>query len=461
MSNNSILLPPFPPYKNKVVTMIPMVHPSWRKVAIREAGYNTFLLKSRDVIIDLLTDSGTNAMYDTQKSAMELGDEAYAGSESFFKLESVIKGFYGANHLVPTHQGRAAEHLVSKILVRRNQYVLSNMYFTTSRAHVEAFGGLWKSVSIKEAKDPDSLHPFKGNIDLEKLESLAIKLGPKIAFIRIEACLNMAGGQPFSMENLSTVKLIAQKYGIPLVIDATRAIENCYFIKKREAGFADVPISHILFEICKDADWIVVSAKKDAIVNIGGFLCMKDSNNFEEAKNLLLMYEGFYEYGGLSGRAMEAIAEGLRKAIDEKYIEHRVEQTQYFGNLLLEAGIPIVRPVGGHGVYLNAEKFLPHIPQSQFTAQALAAAIYEECGIRGMERGLASAGRDPKTGKEHSSDLELVRLTIPRLVYHETHFAHAAKWISEVYENRERIRGLKMVYEPKRLRFFGARFELL
>ncbi|KKT42091.1 MAG: Tyrosine phenol-lyase [Candidatus Giovannonibacteria bacterium GW2011_GWA2_44_13b] len=456
--HKSDLLPPFPPWRTKVASRIIEVPLSKRKNAIRRAGFNTFLLKSKDVIIDLLTDSGTNAMYDTQRSAMELGDEAYAGSASADHLRKVIRELYGAKHIVPTHQGRAAEHLVSKILIKKpGQLVLSNMYFTTSRAHVEALGGKWIDVSIKEALDPDSLDPFKGNIDITKLESAVIKLKDKIAFIRIEACLNMAGGQPFSLKNITEVKRISKHHNIPLVIDATRAIENSYFIKTREREKYG-SIKQILYKICHGADWIVVSAKKDAIVNIGGFLCTNDSENFEHVKNLLVLYEGFVDYGGLAGRDMEAIATGLLMAVDEHYIEHRVGQAAYFGKLLLDAGIPIVQPIGGHGVYLNAKKFLPHVPQSQYNAQALAASIYEETGIRGMERGLASAGRDAKTGKEHTGGLELVRLTIPRMVYSESHFAHAAEGIKRVFNNRDKIKGLKLVYEPQFLRFFQARF---
>lgn len=450
---------PFPPWRIKVVEKIPDVPRNVREEAISRAGYNTFLLRSGEVTVDLLTDSGTNAMYDVQRAAMELGDEAYAGSRSFFRLEEVVKRLYGLPHMVPTHQGRAAEHLVSKVLITKGKHVLSNMYFTTSRAHAEAQGGAWDDVSIAEAHDPENPHPFKGNIDIEKLERRIRELGAdQIAFIRIEASLNMAGGQPFSMENLREVKCIAKREGIPLLIDATRAIENSYFVKIREEEYKDHSIPEILHEMCCDADWIVVSAKKDAIVNIGGFLCVRDPDDFEKVKELLVLYEGFIHYGGLAGRDMEAIAAGLECAIDFRYIEHRVSQVRYFGELLLEAGIPIVVPIGGHAVYLDAKRFLPHIPQNQFPAQALAAALYVECGVRGMERGLASAGRDPNTGEEHAPELELVRLTIPRMVYTEAHLAYAAEGIKEVFRRRDAVRGLRMVYEPPFLRFFQARF---
>lgn len=454
-------LPPCPPWRIKLVSRIPDVSEARRRSAIREAGYNTFLLRSRDVTIDLLTDSGTNAMYDEQRSAMEMGDEAYAGPESYFRLEESAKDVYGVSFVAPTHQGRAAEHIASRVLIKKGQYILSNMYFTTSRAHAEARGAKWINVSVREASDAESLHPFKGNVDLEKLEKHLKKLGRKVAFVRVEACLNMAGGQPFSLENFEQVKAITKTYGVPLLLDATRAIENSYFIKIRERGMCILSIRAILREICKGVDWIVVSAKKDAIVNIGGLLCVNDPENYQKANNELVMFEGFKHYGGLAGRDMEAIAKGLQMAVDDKYIEHRVEQTRYFGGLLFKAGIPIVVPMGGHGIYINAEKFLPHVPQAEYTAQTLSAAIYEETGIRGMERGLASAGRDPKTGREHSSDLELVRLTIPRMVYTESHFAHAAESIRRVYEMRDKIKGLKMVYEPPTLRFFQARFEKL
>lgn len=452
----------FPPWKIKLVEPLPAVSRSFRKRAIKKAGYNTFLLRSEDVLIDLLTDSGTNAMYDSQRSAMELADEAYAGSRSFFRLEETVKKLYGFPYMLPTHQGRAAEHLVSKVLIKPGDHVLSNMYFTTSRAHAEAQGALWDDVSISEAHDPQSMHPFKGNVDTEKLKRLIQKFGrKKIAFVRIEASLNMAGGQPFSMENLQEVKKITQSAKIPLLIDGTRAIENCYFVKTREKGYQNRSIKEILYEMCRGADWLVVSAKKDAIVNMGGFLCMRNPDDFEKTKNLLVLYEGFIHYGGLAGRDMEAIATGLKAAVDERYIAHRITQVQYLGELLLQKGIPIVVPIGGHAVYLDAKRFLPHIPQHQFPAQALAAAIYVECGVRSMERGLASAGRNPATRQQHHSPLELVRLTIPRLTYTESHLNYAAEGIAETFRNRKHIKGLRIVYEPAFLRFFQARFDVI
>lgn len=451
---------PVPPWRIKVVEEIPEISPARRKKAIQKAGYNTFLLRSRDVIVDLLTDSGTNGMYNTQRAAMEHGDEAYAGSESFYRFEKVIQRLYGLPHVAPTHQGRAAEYIASKILIRPGQHVLSNMYFTTSRAHAEALGASWVDISIPEAADPVNAYRFKGCIDTEKLKRLIGELGEKnIAFVRIEACLNMAGGQPFTIANIEEVSNLAKKHRIPLLLDATRAIENSYFIKTEEAGYRDWPIKKILGRMASCADWIVVSAKKDAIVNIGGFLCAKSDDDFEKVQDLLVLHEGFPHYGGLAGRDLEAIATGLTQAVKFRYIKHRVAQARYLGELLMEGGVPIAMPVGGHAVYLDARRILPHIPQEQFPAQALAAAIYEACGVRGMERGLASAGRDPKTGKNHHSDMELVRLTIPRLVYTESHLAYVAEGIIQAIRKASSIKGLKMVYEPERLRFFRARFE--
>lgn len=451
-----------PPWRIKTVERIPILTRRERKCAIERAGFNTFLLKSREVTVDLLTDSGTNAMYKGQCAAMENADEAYAGSESFERLEGVVTRLYGLRHMKPTNQGRAAEAIAAHVLVSPGQHVLSNMYFTTSRANVEDEGGVWDDVSVDEAHDPQNLCIFKGNIDIEKLERKIRELGrDQIAFIRQEASLNMAGGQPFSMDNLRAVKQIARRWDIPFLIDATRAIENSYFLIQRSKEYRRKrSIARILHEICSDADWVIVSAKKDAIVNIGGFFCTNDSIHFEKAKGRLVMKWGGLDYGGLSGEAMEAIATGLEHAVDFRYIAHRVSQVHYLGQLLLDAGIPVVVPFGGHAIYLDAKRFLPDVPQEQYTAQTLAAEIYIECGVRSMERGIASAGKDPATGEEHVSELELVRLTIPRMVYGEEHFQYVAEGIKKLYARRNKIRrGLKMSYEPEILRFFGARFE--
>ena len=436
-----------------------LISPRARQKAVKAAGFNTFLLKSRDVFIDLLTDSGTSAMSDGQWAGLMVGDEAYAGSENFYNLEKAVKDIYGFSYIVPTHQGRGAEHLAAKALIKKGQTVLSNMYFTTSREHVERQGGVWRDCIVKEAYDPENEHPFKGNFDIAKTEAFIKKFGPEqIAFIRVEPNCNMAGGQPISMENLKALRFLSRKHKILLMMDATRALENAYFIKIRESGWSDQPVKMILKTMTSLVDGVTVSSKKDNLVNIGGFLATRDKKLFEEARALVVVYEGLHTYGGMAGRDMEALARGIREMADDDYIRHRVEQVVWFGNLLKDAGVPIVLPIGGHAVYLDAKRFLPHIPSTQYPAQALAAAIYEECGVRSMERGSVSAGRDSKTGKEHGSKLELVRLTVPRRVYTNDHLGFAADGITRLFKKRKSIRGLKMIFESKQLRFFQARF---
>ncbi|OGZ30907.1 MAG: tyrosine phenol-lyase [Candidatus Niyogibacteria bacterium RIFCSPLOWO2_01_FULL_45_48] len=449
-----------PPWKIKMVEKVNLLSRSGRESAVKEAGFNTFLLKSRDVFIDLLTDSGTSAMSDNQWAGLMLGDEAYAGSENFYNLEKAVKDVYGFSFVVPTHQGRAAEHLMARALVQKGQHVLSNMYFTTSREHVERRGGIWQDCIVPEAHDPQKDKPFKGNFDIARTGRLIKKLGKnKIAFIRVEANCNMAGGQPVSMKNLEDLKTLAERHEIPVIMDATRALENAYFIKAREKGWEKTPVKKILKNMMRFTDGITVSSKKDNLVNIGGFLATRNKKIFEETKTLVVVYEGLHTYGGMSGRDMEALARGIREMVEnDDYVEHRVKQVEWFGGLLKEAGVPIVVPVGGHAVYLDAKKFLSHLPQSQYPAQTLSASIYEECAVRSMERGIVSAGRDPKTRKEHGSKLELVRLTVPRRVYTNDHLGFAAEGIVNLFKKRQTIRGLKMTYEPKQLRFFQAKF---
>lgn len=444
-----------------MVEPVGLLSRSSREKAVKEAGFNTFLLKSRDVFIDLLTDSGTSAMSDRQWAGIMLGDEAYAGSENFYNLEKAVKDIYGFSYIVPTHQGRAAEHLMTKALVRKGQHVLSNMYFTTSREHVERQGGTWHDCIVAEAHDPQKEKPFKGNFDIKKTALLIKRLGrDKISFIRVEANCNMAGGQPFSMKNLEDLKTLASRHEIPVIMDATRAAENAYFIKIREKGWEKASVKKVLKEMMRFTDGMTMSSKKDNLVNIGGFLATRDKKIFEETRSLVVVYEGLHTYGGMSGRDMEALARGIREMVEgDSYIEHRVKQVEWFGGLLKNAGVPIVWPVGGHAVYLDAKKFLNHIPQNQYPAQALAASIYEECGVRAMERGLVSAGRDPKTGREHGSKLELVRLTVPRRVYTNDHLGYTAESIINLFKKRTSIRGLKMTFEPKQLRFFQAKFK--
>jgi tyrosine phenol-lyase len=450
------------PYKIKMVEPIRMTTRAERERYVEEAGFNTFLLRSEDVYIDLLTDSGTSAMSDYQWAGMMLGDEAYAGSRNFYHLEEAVQQYYGYKYVVPVHQGRGAEHILSQITIKKGDYVPGNMYFTTTRHHQELAGGAFVDVIRDDAHDPTSTFPFKGDVDLGKLQNLIDEVGPnRIPYVSVAATVNMAGGQPISMANLKSVRDLANRYGIRVFLDAARAMENAYFIQQREDGFRDRTIASILKEICSLTDGCTMSAKKDPLVNIGGFLALNDPELFDEARNMVVVYEGLHTYGGMAGRDMEAVARGIEEAVQDDQIRARVGQVEYLGNKLLEWDVPIVVPVGGHGVYLDARRFYPQIPQDQFPAQALAAELYLESGVRGMERGIVSAGRDPETGEHHYPKLELVRLAVPRRVYTQAHMDVVAESVEEVYLNRGEVRGLKMVYEPKYLRFFQARFERL
>ncbi len=449
------------PFKIKVVEPVKLTTPEQRSRAITEAGYNTFLLRSEDVYIDLLTDSGTSAMSDWQWAGMMLGDEAYAGSRNFYHLEEMARKYYGYKYIIPTHQGRGAEHIISRVLIRPGDVIPGNMYFTTTRLHQELAGGRFVDVIIPEAHDPASEHPFKGNVDLGKLETLIRQGKERIPYVSVAATVNMAGGQPISLENLRAVRGLTLRHGIRLILDATRVAENAYFIQQREAGQAGRSIASIVKEICSLTDGCTMSAKKDALVNIGGFLAVNEKELYDEASNLLVVYEGLHTYGGMAGRDMEAVARGIEESLDDDHIRARVGQVLYLGDKLREWEVPIVVPIGGHGVFLDARQFLPQIPQEHYPAQALAAAIYLDSGVRAMERGIVSAGRNKETGQENKPALELVRLTIPRRVYTQAHMDVVAESVLAVYEQREKIRGLRMVHEPRYLRFFQARFEPL
>jgi tyrosine phenol-lyase len=433
-----------------------------RLKTIKEAGYNTFLLKSKDVYIDLLTDSGTSAMSDRQWAGMMLGDEAYAGSRNFYNLEETIQKYYGYKHVVPTHQGRGAEHLISKIMIKDGDIIPGNMYFTTTRLHQEMAGGTFVDVIIPEAHDPESTYLFKGDFDLEKLEQLIEEHGAdKIPYIAMATTVNMAGGQPISMANLKALRKLTNKYGIKVIHDMTRVAENAFMIQQNEEGYADKSVAEIVREICDLTDGATMSAKKDALVNIGGFLALNDDDHFDQARNMVVIFEGLHTYGGLAGRDMEAMAIGIVESLSDDHIRARVGQVHYLGQKLLDAGIPIVKPIGTHGIFLDAKKFLPHIPQDKFPAQVLTAEIYLDSGVRAMERGIVSAGRDAATGKNRYPKLELVRLTIPRRVYTQAHMDVICESDCEVFDNRDKIKGLEMIYEPKYLRFFQARFKKL
>jgi tyrosine phenol-lyase len=451
---------PVEPFKIKVIEHVGMPDEKRRTVAIRQAGYNTFLLRSEDVFIDLLTDSGTSAMSDNQWAGLMIGDEAYAGARNFYNLEKSVQDVLGYKYMVPTHQGRGAEHLMYSHLVKPGQIVPRNMYFTTSKLHVELPGGKMVDCIIDEAHEPENEHPFKGNVDFKKLQGYIDDYGvDKISFVNIEMDVNMAGGQPVSMENLRKLREFCNDYKLKIIYDATRSSENAYFIREREKGYEDTPIIEILREMMSYSDGCIYSSKKDCLVNIGGFLATNDKEIFEATRNMVVVYEGLHTYGGMAGRDMEALARGLKEGAEYNYLKYRINQVRYLGSLLMDAGVPIVKPTGGHAVFLNALKFLPHLPREQWPAQTLAAAIYEDSAVRSMERGAISKGRDKETGENIFPKLELVRLTIPRRVYTNTHMEYTADSVIRLYEKRDQIAGLKMVYEPKYLRFFQARFE--
>ena len=450
------------PFKIKMVELLRVTTRQERERIIAEAGYNTFLIRSRDVYIDLLTDSGTAAMSDRQWAGLMLGDEAYAGSENYYHLEKAVQDYYGYKFLLPTHQGRGAENILSQLLIKPGDYVPGNMYFTTTRLHQERAGGAFVDVIVDEAHDPQSEYPFKGNVDIAKLDRLVREVGAKrVPYVSLEGNVNMAGGQPFSMANLKELHAYCRQHGIPIMLDATRTIENAFFIKERERGYASRSLARILREICDLTDGATMSAKKDLLVNIGGFLACNDEDLFKRAQNLAVVYEGLHTYGGLAGRDMEAMAIGIEEALMEEHQAARIGQVRYLGAKLEAAGVPIVKPIGSHGVFIDAATFLPHLDRDEYPAQALAAAIYVDSGVRTMERGNVSAGRDPETGLNRRPNLELVRLTIPRRVYTQAHMDVIAESIANLYARRTDIQGLRMVHEPQYLRFFQARFETI
>lgn len=458
MLNNGI--PSAEPYKIKMVEPLKQTTRQYRQAAIRQAHYNSFLLRSEDVYIDLLTDSGTAAMSDYQWSGMMLGDEAYAGSKNFFKLESNVRKFYGYPFVVPTHQGRGAEHILSQVMIKPGDVVPGNMYFTTTRAHQELAGAEFRDVIIEEAHDASSLHPFKGNVDIDKLTGLIDEVGAeRIPYINVQACVNMAGGQPFSMANLKEIYSLCQAQNIAIFLDATRAMENAWFIQQREPGYKGKSCAEILYEMCSLTDGCTMSGKKDLCVNIGGFLALRNRRLYEKACAMVVLFEGLHTYGGMAGRDMEAMARGIEEAVCDEHLAFRIKQVEYLGRRLIEAGVPIVQPIGGHAVYLDAAALLPHLTQDEFPAQTLSAALYVESGIRGMERGIVSAGRCQKTGAHIYPRLELVRLAVPRRVYTQSHMDVVAWAVERCYSMSADIPALKMIYEPETLRFFQAHFE--
>ncbi|HPH98255.1 MAG TPA: tryptophanase [Anaerolineaceae bacterium] len=452
---------PAEPFRIKMVEPIRLISPAERMIAMQRAGYNLFALKADEVFVDLLTDSGTGAMSQAQWAAIMEGDESYAGARSYFHLSETMKSIFGFEYFVPTHQGRAAENILTAILVKPGSLIPSNTHFDTTEGNIRARGGRPVNLAIDEAHDPTSHHPFKGNMDLDKLTAFIESTGAeKIPFGTIVITNNASGGQPVSLANIRAVSEIYHRYKIPFFIDCCRYAENAYFIKQREQGYANKSTHEIAREIFALADGAFMSAKKDAIVNIGGFLATRDPELHQTICNELIMREGFVTYGGLAGRDLDAMAVGLWEGLDEAYLAYRLGQTAYLANRLLEAGIPIVEPPGGHAVYLDAARLLPHIPQAEFPGQALAAALYLEGAVRGVEIGsVMFAYPDPDSGKMIHPHLELVRLAIPRRVYTQSHLDYVADSMVRVAEKRQTIRGYRITYAPRLMRHFTARFE--
>ncbi|MBI4956437.1 MAG: tryptophanase [Myxococcales bacterium] len=428
--------------------------------AMREAGYNTFLLRSADVTIDLLTDSGTSAMSTDQWAAYDAARATPCTSDAYRHFVAVMRRVYGYEHILPTHQGRAAEHILSQAMIKPGQLVPGNMYFTTTKEHQEMAGGVFVDVIVDEAHDPASSHPWKGDIDMTKLRAAVDRHGPEaVAYVSFEHSVNMAGGQPVSMDNMKEVYAYCSARGIPVFYDATRAVENAYMIQKRDPRYAHVKIADILLEMMLYGDGCTVSGKKDYLINIGGLLAFRDNAAWKvRCEHLLRIFEGNVTDGGLAASDLAAMARGAEEMLDDRYIRARVSQTEKLGGLLMEAGVPIVQPPGTHAIFIDAKRFLPHVDQDEYPAQRLAAEIYIETGVRAMERGNVSKGRNPKTGQNYRPSLELVRLTIPRRVYSHDHMRAIAEGIIRLWQRRGEIRGLSFVYEPPHLRFFQARF---
>ena len=448
------------PFRIHSVEPLRMTTPERRRAAIREAGYNLFSLHADDVLIDLLTDSGTGAMSRDQWAAIQHGDESYAGSPSWFRFEAAVKDLFPFRHVIPTHQGRAAEKILFTAVGGPGRVVPSNTHFDTTRANVEATGAEAVDLVIAEGLDPSSLHPFKGNMDLEALDGLLRERGADVPVVMVTITNNSGGGQPVSLENLRGISAICRRHGVPLFLDACRFAENAWFIHEREAGQGDRDVADIVREIAGLADGMTMSAKKDPFGNIGGWLALNDDDLAERCRNLLILTEGFPTYGGLAGRDLEALAQGLSEAVSHDYLRYRIRSTTYLGDALDQAGVPVVKPIGGHAVYLDARALLPHIAPLAYPGQALAVALYEAGGVRSVEIGSVMFGRHPD-GSEHPAPLELVRLAIPRRTYTQSHIDYVIEVVTAVARDAQSLRGYQMVYEPPALRHFTARFEPL
>ncbi len=449
-------LPFAEPFKIKMVESIQRSTSEERAQWIKDANYNLFNLSSNQVFIDLLTDSGTGAMSDIQWSAIMSGDESYAGSRSFNKLKNSVADIFGMPYFLPTHQGRAAENVLFSALVKEDDVIPGNAHFDTTKGHIEFRKAHAVDCTIAAAYDTHIDHPFKGNVDLQKLEKVILEhSAKKIPFIVVTITCNTAGGQPVSMANMKEVKSLAAKYNIPVLFDSARFAENAYFIKERESGYNQISIKDIVSEMYSYADMMTISAKKDGIVNIGGFIGMKDERVFKAATTYNILFEGFITYGGMAGRDMAALAQGLYESTDYHYLESRIKQVAFLGTLMSEAGVPAQKPYGGHAIFLNALEFLPYVPREEYPAQTLAIELYKEAGIRAVEIGTIMADRDPITRENRYPDLELVRLAIPRRVYTDNHMNYVAAAAIRVWERRNEIRrGYDITMEAPIMRHF-------